>query len=98
MHTLALMNITEYQLKYQLMQITNTYINIINNLWIYFIILSTILIFISCFLPCLLCKTIRNIPCIILRFIICCRCKKTKNLINRFDPYTLKDRQLLISP
>ena len=95
MHTLALMNITEYQLKDQLMHMTNIYINIINNLWLYLILFSAILTFISCFLPCFLCKTVRNIPWIIWRFIICCRCK-TKNQINRFDPDTLRDKQLLL--
>ena len=96
MHTLALMNITGHRFDDQLMYMNNIYINTINNFWIYLILLSTILTFISCFLPCFMCKTIRNIPCIIWRFIICCRCK-TKNQIFRFDPHTLRDRQLLIS-
>lgn len=106
MHTLNLINITEHRLEHrledqlenQLMYMNNIYINTINNLWIYLIPLYAILTVMSCFFPGFLCKTIRNIPCIIWRFITCFMCKRTKPLINRFDPRTLRDIQLLISP
>jgi hypothetical protein len=63
----------------------NLIINNIENILPYLVLVSLILGFLSCFLPCILCKTIKEIlliPCRCLKCIICRRKSNFKKLQN----------------
>ena len=88
----------EYQLLNTSYGINNFIINNVETILPYMALFSLILGFLSCFLPCILCKTIKNILFIPCRCITCIICKKKKSKLNKLNIVEVNDKkQKLIS-